>query len=67
MPKADRHLGRAGAASGFRLGTTGSVASAPSIVLRVAAVVSMSAIGFMDPSVALVGINLNHEFAMTII
>jgi hypothetical protein len=59
-------LERAGAAAGFRPGTTGSVASAPSTVLRVAAVVSMSAIGFMDPSVALVDINLNHEFAMTI-
>ena len=32
---------------GVRLGTTGSVARAPSTVLRAAAVVSMSAIGFM--------------------
>jgi hypothetical protein len=48
------------------LGTTGSVASAPSTALRAAAVVSMNAIGFMEPSVALAFINLNHEFGVPI-
>jgi hypothetical protein len=46
--------------------TTESVARAPSTALRAAALASMSAIGFMGPSVALVTINLNHEVVMAI-
>jgi hypothetical protein len=63
---ADRQLGRDAGVPAVRLGTTGSVASAPRTALREAAVVSMSAIGFMEPSVALVFINLNHEFDASI-
>ena len=48
------------------LGATGSVASAPCTALREAAVASMSAIGFMEPSVTLVYINLNHDFDIAI-
>ena len=56
------------AASGVaEVGTTGSVARAPSTALRAAALASMSAIGFMGPSVALIAINLNHEFDVLII
>jgi hypothetical protein len=66
MVEADRRLGRDAAVPAVRLGTTGSVASAPSTALRAAAVASMSAIGFMEPSVALVFININHEFDASI-
>jgi hypothetical protein len=61
MLEADRHLGRDAGVRAVRLGTTGSVASAPNTALRLAAVASVSAIGFMEPSVALVYINHNHE------
>jgi hypothetical protein len=66
MLQADRHLGRDAALPAVRLGTTGSLARAPSIARRAAAVASMSAIGFMGGSVALIGINFNHGFAMLI-
>ncbi len=66
MVEADRRLGRDAGVPAARLGTTGSVASAPSTVLRVAAVVSMSAIGFMEPSFALFAININHDFDISI-
>jgi hypothetical protein len=66
MVETDRHLGRYAGLRGGRRGTTGSVASAPSTALREAAVASMSAIGFMEPSVALVSMNCNHTFDMGI-
>jgi hypothetical protein len=66
MLDADRPLGRDAAVLAVRLGTTGSVASAPSTALRAEAVASMSAIGFMAPSVALVSINFNHDFDVSI-
>jgi hypothetical protein len=66
MLEADRHLGRDAGVPAVRLGTTGSVASAPCAALRAAAVASMSAIGFMEPSVALVCININHELEISI-
>jgi hypothetical protein len=50
-----------------RVWTTGSVASAPWTALRTVPVVSMSAIGFMGRSVALIPINFNHVFVMAII
>jgi hypothetical protein len=62
MVEADRQLGRDAGLPIVPLGTAGSVASAPSTALRAAAVVSMSASGFMEPSVALFTININHEF-----
>jgi hypothetical protein len=64
--EAVRQFGREAGVPAVRLGATGSVASAPSTALRAAAVVSMNAIGFMEPSVALVFINLNHEFDASI-
>src|ERR671918_945319 len=61
-----RRLGRDAGVPAVRLGTTGSVASAPRTALREAAVTSMSAIGFMEPSVALLSINSNHGFDIAI-
>jgi hypothetical protein len=66
MVEADRRLGRDAGVPSVGLGTTGSVASAPCTALRVAAVVSMSAIGFMEPSVALAYIDINHRFDTSI-
>ena len=66
MVDADRQLGRDAGAPADRLGTTGSVASAPSTALRVAAVASVSAIGFIKLSVALACININHDFDIAI-
>jgi hypothetical protein len=66
MVEADSQLGRDTGLPTVWVGTTGSVASAPSTALRAAAVVSMSAIGFMEPSVALFAINFNHEFDVSI-
>jgi hypothetical protein len=59
-------LGRDAAVAAVRLGTTASVASAPSTALRAEAVASMRAIGFMKPSVSLTPINFNHEFVIAI-
>ena len=66
MLEADRHLRRGAAVPVVRLGTTGSVGSAPRSGLRAAVVTSMSAIGFMEASVALVAITFNHGFASSI-
>jgi hypothetical protein len=61
-----RKLGRDDGAPAVRLGTTGSVASAPSTAPRAAEVASMNAIGFMETSVAFAFINSNHDFAAAI-
>src|SRR5918999_3253186 len=66
MVAAARRLGRDAALAAVGLGATGSVASAPCTALRLAAVASMSAMGFMEPSVALAAMNLNHEFDIAI-
>jgi hypothetical protein len=47
-------------------GMTGSVASAPCTALFAAAVTSISAIGFMYPSIGPIAINLNHESGVAI-
>jgi hypothetical protein len=57
---------QAPAVPAVRLGTTASVASAPSTARRVAVVVSTSAMGFMELSVVLISINLNHELGIPI-
>src|SRR5919106_3745177 len=66
MVEAERRLGRDAGVASVRLGATGSVASAPRTALREAAAASMSAIGFMEPSVALLSINSNHGFDIAI-
>jgi hypothetical protein len=66
MREADRRLGRDVVVEAVGLGATGSVASAPCTALREAAVASMSAMGFMEASVALASINCNHGFDIAI-
>jgi hypothetical protein len=66
MAEAERQLGRDAELATVRLGTIGSVAGAPSTAPRAAAMVSMSAIGFMEPSVARLVININHVFDASI-